>query len=305
MKSKSQILRRIVFIATAVIIIVFLYMIVFTGENWDEISISYANTGIPYSISSPDKTIVLPVSLSEVSGVSYYKDNSLVLVEDELGEVTVFNYKTEKVEGTYRFGKEADYEDIAVADDTVYVLKSNGDIYMIKWLGEAEQYDKKFNTMLSGRNDVEGLCYSKDRKSLLVICKGQDVQTSKNPEPGATKAIYGFDLILNAMLPEPVLNIDLNRIEDNALSTIIDKNLFQPSGIAVHPISGDMYIISSVGRLLLVLDRYGAIKSFVTLPRTMFRQPEGICFAPNADLFISNEARGAYATILVFKYLDQ
>jgi hypothetical protein len=39
--------------------------------------------------------------------------------------------------------------------------------------------------------------------------------------------------------------------------------------------------------------------------KKLFRQPEGICFKPNGDLFISNEGDGGKAKILKFKYRPQ
>ncbi len=39
------------------------------------------------------------------------------------------------------------------------------------------------------------------------------------------------------------------------------------------------------------------------LDKKTFRQPEGICFDPEGNLFISNEGQGGKANILIFKYL--
>jgi streptogramin lyase len=46
----------------------------------------------------------------------------------------------------------------------------------------------------------------------------------------------------------------------------------------------------------------GAVKQVFKLDKATFRQPEGICFAANGDLYISNEAQDATGNILLFKY---
>ena len=58
-----------------------------------------------------------------------------------------------------------------------------------------------------------------------------------------------------------------------------------------HPKTGDLYVIASVGKLLVVLSKKGKIKSVQRLNPDVFKQPEGICFMPNGDLLIANEAR--------------
>ena len=60
-------------------------------------------------------------------------------------------------------------------------------------------------------------------------------------------------------------------------------------------------MISSVGKLLVVLDRDGYILGVHALDPNLFRQPEGICFSPEGDLYISNEGRGGKGYVLKFK----
>ena len=77
---------------------------------------------------------------------------------------------------------------------------------------------------------------------------------------------------------------------------------FQPSAIAIHPISKNLYVVGSVGKILVVLSPKGDIQAIVKLKRKIFRQPEGICFAPDGTMFISNEGRGKKANILKYSY---
>ena len=60
-------------------------------------------------------------------------------------------------------------------------------------------------------------------------------------------------------------------------------------------------MISSVGKLLIVLNRKGKVLDVKELDPKMFRQPEGICFSPTGDMFISNEGQGGKGYILKFQ----
>ena len=79
------------------------------------------------------------------------------------------------------------------------------------------------------------------------------------------------------------------------------KKAFMPSGIAVHPETRDIYIVATVGKLLIVLNPEGHTKHLVPLSPRVFRQPEGICFTTGGDLIISNEGQDGRGKIQLFK----
>ncbi|NNF02647.1 MAG: hypothetical protein HKN22_08170, partial [Bacteroidia bacterium] len=64
--------------------------------------------------------------------------------------------------------------------------------------------------------------------------------------------------------------------------------------------SKDIYILSSVGELILILDDKGNFKNCSGLPDELFLQPEGICFDDDAVLYIANEGHDKKARLLKF-----
>ncbi|NJO92482.1 MAG: hypothetical protein HC831_28550 [Chloroflexia bacterium] len=81
---------------------------------------------------------------------------------------------------------------------------------------------------------------------------------------------------------------------------------FMPSGIAHHPIDDEFYIISAVNNGLIVVSRKSEILHVEKLSKSIFRQPEGICFSPDGEtLFISNEGRDKKGNILLFNKIKQ
>ena len=82
---------------------------------------------------------------------------------------------------------------------------------------------------------------------------------------------------------------------------ILDKRMkdFAPSGLAIEPTTGNLFILSSQGHLLLVVNPEGEIKTIQFLDRFQYRQPEGICFDANGTLYLSSEGKGGTAKLYV------
>lgn len=264
-----------------------------------------------YDFSKPSEITDLPPELLEVSGISYVKDNLISCVMDEDAVIFFYDLNKKQITNTYRFGSKGDYEDLVVAGDFVYVLKSDGNIFQVDMKGE-EGNRKEFNTGLAANVDTEGLCYDKMNNRLLIACKSGGAKKGK----GSEKFIYAFDLKSEALLPEPVITFskdDINKfISDHSgelpKSITALKNedkmdqLLSPSGIAIHPKTQELYVISSRSGLLLVSDMNGKVLNMVTLHKDLFQQPEGITFTPEAKLYISNEGKKNPATIVGFDY---
>jgi len=272
---------------------------------------------IPYDLENPQSIYKLSSALYEISGIAIYKDSLLACVQDEKGVVYLYDLEEKEITKKIKFGKDGDFEGIAVVEGTIYVLKSNGDIYRIKKPEKKDPKVKKIKTPLSTANDCEGLAYDQVSNSLLIACKG--TASYKNHKfDKRSKGIHALNLDSLVFNTYPAYLVDVNLIVESAkldpylrVSNKIMQQLysggnivFQPSGVAVHPISNHIYILASVGKLLVVLDRDGRILEIQQLNRNIFRQPEGICFNANGNLYISNEGRGGKGTILIFNQIN-
>jgi len=65
---------------------------------------------------------------------------------------------------------------------------------------------------------------------------------------------------------------------------------FKPAAASINPVTGDLYIVSSINKLLVTAGRDGVVKKVYNLDPKLFVQPEGITFSPSGNMFISNEA---------------
>lgn len=272
-----------------------------------------------YDLENPDAKYKMPDYLEEISGLSYYGKGKLACIQDEKGNIYVWNLEKEKIIDKYEFGKDADYEDIAVVDKTAYILRNNGNIYRISDFKKKDRKVETYRTPLKEKNNTEGLAYDPLSNSLLVACKGSPSIDKEDSYEGY-RAIYKFDLEREELIVKPYYLIDLERLDSyidqsaftrfslgiaKKLHIIESSTIFEPSGLAIHPLHGDIYIISSVGKLLIILNRKGKILDVKELDPKEFRQPEGICFSPNGDMFISSEGQGGKGYILEFKFHEK
>lgn len=240
----------------------------------------------------------LPKQLTEISGLSNLDDQRFACVQDEAGTIFIYNIASASVEKEISFGGMGDYEGVAVVGQTIWVLRADGKLFEVSNINAPKPTVKEYNTHLTLKQDSEGLCYDKKNNRLLIAIKGAE------PESEDYKGIYGFDLASKKMDQQPVFKIDLlNEIlESNAGKK--KKGTINPSGIAIHPVSGDMYITDGRNAKLLITDAAGLIKKLYQLDNNEFAQPEGIAFNSAGDLFIANEGTNQSGNILQVK-IDQ
>jgi uncharacterized protein YjiK len=231
----------------------------------------------------------LPNQLKEISGFASINDHQLACIQDELGIIFIFDTKTAKVVKEISFGKPNDYEGIAVAGSTAYVVTANGKLYEVAQYESAKPVVTEHATPLTAKQNVEGLCYDQQNNRLLLSIKGN--------EPGTKdyKGIYAFDITTKNAAAAPVYKIDLT---DKIWADIKGKNKIQPSDLEINPSTNEIYVIDGANPKLLVLNADGEEKELYKMEEPEFVQPEGIAFNKAGELFISSEGVGGPGTIM-------
>lgn len=285
-------------------------------NNKSNVIMSTQSNKFPYDLNNPDEEYLLPKNLKEISGLSYYKEDKILCIQDEKANIYVFDLVRKEIENKYNFGIDGDYEDVAIVGQTAYVIRSDGNIFEIVNFDKETRKVIEHKTPLSQKNDSEGLTFDKFSNSLFIACKGSPSVDNGNPYKGY-KAVYQFDLREMKLDKKPKFIVDLNRPEsykdDNLYKNLIlmnstnsplteSKISFRPSGLAIHPVSNEIYLMASIGKILIIMDRNGKVLNFHILKTELFLQPEGICFSPSGDLFISSEGKGGNGYILKFNY---
>jgi uncharacterized protein YjiK len=284
------------------------------GATTDETSRLVVLPDLGYPIQNPSKTYTLPGSLAELSGMQSLGDSLLACVQDEKGSIFLYDLRQEAVVAEIPWGEDGDYEGIAGNERLLWVLKSDGTLYRITHFmagaaptGATPQV-KEISTTLASPCDAEGLCLMPDAKTLLIACKeGMDGE----------RIIWKFNTEKEELVSDPYLRLQEDQLEEELISSDLDKislglykflnvkgesGLLAPSGLAFHPLSGELYILSAASKTLTILDKSGNVKGVQELPSQLFPQPESITFMSNGTMIIGNEGKGVAPTILLFTY---
>lgn len=268
------------------------------GGDVDSIYMDYDYEKIGYKFFKPSTQFNLHYDLEEISGLSYYKPGILATIQDESGRLFLISTKDGKILRSIRFDRTGDYEGVEIIEETAFVIESNGDIFKFKISEKEEVKVKKENTVFNSSNDIEGMGWHDGH--LLIACKASG-DTKDNKAKG--KAIYRLDPKDLKVKKKEWLSFEEKDLEKFIKDRKYFKKIkqFDPSGIAIHPITKDIYIISA-DKALIIFDQNHELKEVVKLDGSIYRQAEGICFAPDGTLYISNEGDGVRGKILSLSY---
>jgi uncharacterized protein YjiK len=237
------------------------------------------------------KTITLAKELNEISGLAISGDDRLFAHNDEIGIVYELNIETGNILNQFHLGKKKlkkDFEGIAVVNDSMFMVTSSGVIYKFSYSDEEENVKyKMFKTFLSAKYNVEGLCYDDATNSLLLACKEFAGKNLKG-----NRAVYSFDLAGSKLLKEPRFIINLD-----SLKYKFKINNFSPTGIEIHPNSGNVFVLSSHEKAIVELSSNGELLDAVKLKSKNHHQPEGMSFLSDLSLLISDEGKGEKAKV--------
>ena len=268
-----------------------------------------------YDLSKANNSYLLPDILYEVSGITDINANEIGCIQDENGIIFIYDLQKKEITNQINIITEGDFEGITLVKDTMYMLRSDGKLLEVK------NYRDKNNTVVSHQlaltsTNNEGLCYDEKHARLLIASKGK---IGKGPEFKDVRVVYAFDLTTKTLVNEPAVEFSVNDIETFATKKnirlpvksrkkgegVVSALRFMPSAIAVHPLTNNIYLLSAIDRMFLVLDKNGNIIHVECLSPELFKKPEGITFLENGDMLISNEGEGRNPTLLRFSFIKK
>jgi len=239
----------------------------------------------------PTKIIELPKAINEISGLAF-ANNGVFAVDDNHGALFFIPLQENPKIRKWDFGKDEDYEGLVLYQNHFYLLQSKG---AIVWFSnqfpirdiKREKLDRK------GKSEYESLYLDPRTKKLIMLCKDCDYDKKKE------NTAWSFDLQKMKFDDKQAFTISASDIEKAMKGKYSER--FKPSAAAIHPITGDTYIISSINGILVIASK-DKIRKVMKLDQKLFKQPEGLCFMPDGTLLISNESAGkGPANILIFK----
>lgn len=265
-----------------------------------------------YRMDAPDARIILPGILNEVSGITVTDTNSIACVQDEIGTIFIYDIRKQQIRRRINFEVSGDFEGITYTGKSFFVLRSDGTLFQVEDTSRDQAVAEEYNLILPSGNN-EGLCFDAKSNRVLISPKSN---SSKGSGSKDSKSIYAFNLNSMALDNKPVFEININDLQRSLLQEKADLPIkkkkksgkyelhlkFEPSCIDIHPVTGDVYIISAADNMLFVFTPCGVFFDSVKLPPILFSQPEGLAFFENGDMLVSNEGKGGNPTLLRFNY---
>jgi len=233
--------------------------------------------------------------MKEISGIVFMNDGfKMAAVNDEEARIFIVDFANKDTTASFSFGeKGGDFEDIVMDEKYFYVLESRGRIYKVPKPGVTDSVTI-FKMPLKNA-DFEAAYMDSAKNRIVMLCK-----SCPDLEKGKIKPAYAFDLTTHEFTPEPVFSIDVAKVRK-----LLKNSNFgaKPSAAAVHPLLKKIFIVCSQdGKALLICDMEGNVEHAIYLDESIFPQPEGISFAPNGDLYISNEGLYQPGSIIHYPY---
>jgi len=251
-----------------------------------------------YDLSRP-KIYKMPSVLEEISGIAlnHGKTDTVYAEQDEEGKLFYFGLGDATVKHC-KFSKRGDYEDVAISNGQVIMLRSDG-VFFTFALGEIagkEAGNVIEQAGLLPAGEYESLYADDNQHTLYTLCKN----SSADKEAGVVSG-YIFLMAADGKLALK----DRFSINEKAIADLAGKERprFKPAAMAKNPLTGQWYILSSVNKTLLITDAQWKPANTYPLPPSLFTQPEGIAFDNAGNMFIANErGNGDAGTILQFTY---
>lgn len=236
-----------------------------------------------YNLDEPSK-LIMPESLLEISGISFhnYSPDTIYAIQDEQGKLFKLPLGEKEAFKT-KFGKQGDYEDLAILNNTVFVLKSNGSIYSFPF---GDSYSEETYNTAEWKNilpdgEYESLYADSSSNKIYALCKHCGADKKSSFTSG-----YIFNWKNDSLSMDSSFRIDISQIE-KVSKTSFEK--FRPSAMAKNPLTQEWYILASLNKILVITDSKWQVKQVFSLDGTTFNQPEGIAFDNHNNLYISNE----------------
>lgn len=242
------------------------------------------------------KSFQLGKELVEISGIVYNEDDtSLLAISDNKEKVYQIDLKTKKLKDyTKKFAGLYDYEDIVKIKDSAYVLISDGTIIAVPKNAKDSTSTVRYPFWSEAKNDFETLYHDPSVNALIMICK-----TCEHEKGEEIRTAYKFDLTSRSFDSTEFYTISIDSVK--AIIRNDDAN-FKPSAAAIHPINKQLFILTSAGQLLVITDLSGNVLQVFGLHPDRHPQAEGIAFAPDGTMFISNEGKYGKSTLQIFAY---
>lgn len=231
--------------------------------------------------------------MREISGLALTSDERLFAITDEEAIVYELDYQVGRVVKSFALGKpivRGDFEGIAVLDDTIWLMTSDGDLLAAQEGADGQHVGyRKFDTGHGDHCELEGLAQDTSAGTLLLACKEGNSKKKELMIFEWSASSDGIEHVRDLVLPE------------KAITRAIDKKHFNPSGIAIDSQTGERVLIAARQRALVRLTPDGdLLRAIIPTKKGRHKQAEGIEITMDGRMLIADEGGDGRARLAVY-----
>jgi len=273
---------------------------------------------------APAKVVPLPPALREVSALQALDDQRVACLQDEKGTLYEVDLATGALLGSRAFGPKGDYEGLTCTAEHWYALRSDGVLLCFPRQPGLLSRTEAFELSLP-QKDCEALAADRDGTRLLVAPKARP---EGDKEARDVRRVHAWDVATRELAVEPAWTLSVASLLEQAVAKgfatptkkvkggrkkdaegAVPESREVPhlqltiSEIAVHPATGDLWILSSADKALVVVDRKGYLVHLHLFDHDLLPQPEALAFLPCGDLVVASEGKDAAAVVVRYARL--
>jgi len=241
----------------------------------------------------------LPRVLAEISGLALTADGRLLAHNDEVARIFEIDFRRGAIVKSFGVGRpllRGDFEGIAVAGDSIYLLASNGRVVAFREGKNAEEVEYRIRDPgLSPECEFEGIAFEPAANSLVLACK----DTYRAADAGSL-VLFRLPLSGAGGGRATRLSIPPGRIAGFGRS-----DGPSPTDLTIDAVSGHLVLVAARARLLIELTPAGEVVRAERLP-SRHVQAEGIAISGGGGerfLIVSDESvQWRQATITVYRW---
>jgi len=247
-----------------------------------------------FDLANPSEVNSLPMGISSFSDVAVLDSTHLVCIEPLNGNVVLFDLQRNAISSQLSLGSDYRFVDVSRMDSTLILIDSESKVHFLLPPYDSTSFVSSDET--KENFSTSGICFHQSTKRLFLLSEVQEKE-----EGQFSSFLYAFNLNKHKLTEEPLFEINSSDVETFALNNnlsfprngitnegdALEALNFNPTAVAVHPKTNEIYILSSADRSLVVFNQFGEVVNFTILDARLFSIPTGLTFQDNGDLLIT------------------
>lgn len=247
-----------------------------------------------FDLDHPGSVQALPSGILPFSDICILDSTMLIAIQQGQGSLVLYDFIQNQFQTLNPLVANQGIRDLATVDSTIYLIDEQMFVYRSRAPYDSTSTQQVCNETLNWSSAA--ICHHALTDRLFILPQMDSTNES------SLRSVYTYNLNQNRYSETPLFTYDLDEVEAfanehgvrltslrmSALNDSVYGLNLDPTAIAIHPKTNDVYVLSGSDRSIVVFDQNGTIQNFAILDKSYFPNPSGMTFSKTGDLLISN-----------------